>query len=78
MVVQVVFDGMKEATSSKGNHYADLFVRGMNVDGDADVEQLHLRTFSETVIAQAKTLGKGDVAHVDVKFDDAFVREVIK
>lgn len=56
MVTYCLFEGVKEKTSSKGNKYGEIFVKGLNEDGSVDLEQAKLRTFSEDVINVCKTL----------------------
>lgn len=76
MVLAVYYDGCKEAVSSKGTRYADLYVRGMNAEGEADMEQMRLRTFNDSVIAVAKTLKKDAVINLDIVIRDALVEGV--
>lgn len=76
MVLSVYFDGYRESVSSKGTKYADLFVRGMNAEGESDMEQLRLRTFDEGVIGVAKTLKRDAVVNLNIVIRDALVEGV--
>lgn len=78
MILTAYFDGVKEATSSKGNKYGDVYVRGMDAEGVADMEQLKLRTFNEGVLAVAKTLKKDDVINLELQLRDATVEGITK
>lgn len=78
MVLVAYFDGFKESVSSKGNPYGDIYVRGMNAEGVADMEQLKLRTFSSDVLAVAKTLKKDDVINLELQLRDATVEGLSK
>lgn len=78
MIVQFFYDGIRSYTSSKGNRYADLFVRGVTDEGTADFEQVKLRTFDEAVIQSCERLKPNDVVGLDLTIKDATVNCVRK
>lgn len=77
MLVKGFYDGMKVHTSSKGTTFADVFIRGLCVDGTADFEQIKLRTFNEAVIKDLQGYSKDDILNLDLTVRDAFIEGVI-
>lgn len=78
MLVSCYFDGIKSATSSKGNTYGDIFCRGMREDGTADFEQMKFRTFDEAVIKKANGLQKDDIINLELTIRDATCSDISK
>lgn len=76
MVVPFVLDGVKEKTSSKGSSYAEIYVRGVDENGDADFVQKRFMTFEEDVITKLRTKKPNDCVNLELEIKDATVVRV--
>lgn len=76
MIIQAFCDGVKTYISSKGNPYADIFIRGVDAEGSPDFEQLKLRTFDEKVIKTCQEVKKEDLISFDITIRDATIEGV--
>lgn len=78
MLINGTFDGLKSHISAKGNLFADIFVRGLDGEGNADVEQLKFRTFNEDVVKKCARFKQGDGVILDLTIKEALVENVIE
>lgn len=73
MYVQFLLEGVKERTSSKGNIFAEAYVKGVNEDGVPDVVQRRFMVFDEAVIEKLKRKNVGELVNLDLEVRDATV-----
>lgn len=77
MIISVYVDGLKEATSAKGNQYGDLYCRGVSGDGTPEFEQLKFRTFNSDVLAKLRKVNKDQLVELDLQIRDATIEGII-
>lgn len=70
MYTYAIYEGLKEKTSSKGNKYGEIFIKGLKEDGTADFERVKLRTFSEDIINLCKSLKTSEAIKIYFSVND--------
>lgn len=73
MVVPLILEGTKEKASSKGKIYAEVYAKGVDDDGNADMVQRRFMCFEEDVINQLRSKKPGDCVNLVLEIKEATV-----
>lgn len=76
MQVSFLCDGVRIKTSKSGKPYAELYVRELGDDGEADFEQRVYRSFEESVVQECQNLKPSTIIVADLEIREALVTRV--
>lgn len=76
MFAQFLLEGVREKTSSKGSAYAEVFVKGVDEDGNPDIVQHRFMTFDEEVLSKLRTKKTNDYVNLQLEIREATITGV--